>query len=277
MRTLPQRAPVRLIRRVVARAGTIDASTLAAALTYQALLSLISLVLFAGAAIGFVFADDPAKAQHWMDQVEEAIPGLEQVVGRSIDALVDARVQAGIIAVLALVWTASSLAGRATHAIVKAFGLPDRPWVRRRLLALVEILAVGTIALAGIALTSLTRTAGVALLLGLAVDLVAALAAYVLLTPGGGPGWRTHLPGSMLFGLTLGVLTIAGGWYADVVVARASAVYGAIAAIIGLLAVLSLGSHAFIYGAVLSQVIAARDQEGDDAGASARSERDPST
>ena len=46
-----------------------------------------------------------------------------------------------------------------------------------------------------------------------------------------------------------------GSFYVQQVVARATAVYGAIAAVIGLLAVLSLGANAYVYGAVLSSVL----------------------
>ena len=57
MRTLPQGRVIRLIRRIGARGAAIDAGTQSAALTYQALLSLIPLVIFAGAVLGFVFAE----------------------------------------------------------------------------------------------------------------------------------------------------------------------------------------------------------------------------
>lgn len=256
MRTLPQWRVVRLIRRLVERGGAIDAGTQAAALTYQAMLSLIPLVIFAGAAIGFVFAGDPARADYWIEQVADAVPGLEEVVGRSIQSLVDARVSAGLLAVLVLVWTGSSLAGRCTHVVVRAFALPNRPWLRQRLLAVVEIVAVGAIALAGIVITSLTSDV-VGMILGLVVLFGASLLAYVVFTPGGGPGWREHLPGALLLGVTGVLLAVAGGLYVEFVVGRATAVYGAIAAFIGLLAILSVGGNAFVYGAVLSSVVAA--------------------
>jgi len=270
MPTLPQWRVIRLIRRIGARGSAIDAGTQSAALTYQALLSLIPLVIFAGAVLGFVFANDQAKADYWTDRIAQTIPGLEQVVGSSIDSLVDARVSAGVLAVLVLVWTGSSLAGRCSHVIVRAFGLPPANWIRRRLLAVVEILLVGVAGFAGIVITTvMARDLSVlGVLLGVAVILGTSLTAYVVFTPAGGPPWRRHLPGAGLLGAAIVVLTVAGSFYVQQIMARATAVYGTIAAVIGLLAVLSLGANAYVYGAVLSSVV------GDDADAAAGS---PST
>jgi membrane protein len=264
MRTLPQWAPVRLARRVLARGSAIDAGTQAAALTYQALLSVIPLVILAGAVIGFVFAGDPARADELTEDVASAIPGLEEVVGRSIDALVDARVSAGLIALAALVWTASSLAGRSAHVIERAFELPDRSWVRKRLTSLLEIVVVGSITLGALTLTSFAARVGgiAATAVGLLMDVVAALLVYVVFTPHGGPGWRAHLPGAAVLGLAFTVLTIAGEWYVRLIVGRATAVYGTVAAIIGLLAILSIACQAFVYGALLSAVLADRGSDG---------------
>ena len=257
MRTLPQGRVIRLIKRIGARGTAIDAGTQSAALTYQALLSLIPLVIFAGAVLGFVFAGDPTKADYWTGRFAELIPGLEEVVGRSIDSLVDARVSAGILAVLVLAWTGSSLAARCSHVVVRAFGLPPAHWIRRRLLSLVEILLVGAAVLAGVVITSITsqEASVLGLVVGVAVVFAASLTAYVVFTPAGGPRWRRHLPGAALLCVAIVLLTGLGSFYVQQVVARATAVYGAIAAFIGLLAVLSLGANAYVYGAVLSSVL----------------------
>jgi uncharacterized BrkB/YihY/UPF0761 family membrane protein len=264
MRTLPQWSIVRLIRRLGDRGTAIDAGTQAAALTYQLMLSLIPLVIFAGAVFGFVFAGDEDKADYWTQQVADAVPGLEEVVGRNIQTLVDARVSAGLLAVLLLLWTGSSLAGRCTHVIVRAFAMEDRSWIRRRVLALLEIVLVGGIALAGIVITSLTSAdaSAIGVAVGVAVLFGASLMAYVVFTPGGGPGWRQHVPGAGLLCVAGGLLTVLGGLYVQQVVGRATAVYGAVAAFIGLIAVLSLAANAFVYGAVLSAVLDAGAEPG---------------
>ncbi len=261
MRTLPQRGPIPLIRAVLERAGRHDGGTLAAALTYQCLLSSVPLLLLAGAAIGFVSVGDPAMADRWLTEIARVVPGMEAVVGRNLGALVDGRVQAGVIALAALVWTGSSLAGRAAHALARVFELPERAWYRKRLWALVELSILGTAGLVGIALTALTSAgAGPFPWLGAVVlDLALAALAYRVLTPPGGPTVRGHLPGAILLAAAWTVLKLGGGWYAGVVVARATAVYGTIAAIVGVLAILAIAANVFVYGAELSAVLAEDD------------------
>ena len=260
MRTLPQRGPIPLIRAVITRAGDRDAGTLAAALTYQALLSIVPVVLLAGAVVGFVFADDPERAARWVREITATIPGLEEILGTNVQALIDARVQAGLIALAVLAWTGSSLAGRAAHALAKMFGLVERPWYGKRLWALLELVVLGVAVLAGIGLTALTATGAGPLpfVAAATLDLVLALLLYVVLTPRGGPSWRGHLPGAIAFTVAWVLLKTFGAWYVDVVVTRASAIYGTIAAVFGLLAILSIASSAFVHGAALSAVWAER-------------------
>lgn len=261
MRTLPQRAPVRLIRRVIEKSGADDVGTLGAALTYQTLLSLIPIVLLAASVVGFVFDGDATRTQRWIEAIAGAVPGLEDAVGRSIEALVDARLQAGLIAVATLVWTGSAMAGTGSHALARIFGVSERRWHVKRLRSLLELLVLGTAALVAIALTSFLPAGSGALLsigalaIGFAVDLAMFLLVYVVLTPPGGPPIRGHLPGAMLVTLTWTALKLAGGWYVRIVVIRASAIYGTIGALIGLIAILSLAARAFLFGAELSAVL----------------------
>jgi membrane protein len=260
MRTLPQRAPIAFVREVLDRAGRHDAGTQAAALSYQGLLSTVPLILLGAAILGFVFAGDPTIAQRFIDHVEETIPGLEQLVGRNLEALVEARVEAGLIAVGALAWTGSSLAGRAAHSVARAFELPTTRWYERRLRSLAALAIIGAAALAGMWLTALTSAGGgpIPWIVGAAVDVGVALLAYRTLSPPGGPALAAHVPGALVLAGTWTALKLLGGWYVGVVVARATAVYGTLAAIVGFLAAASIAAYAFVYGAELSATLAAR-------------------
>jgi uncharacterized BrkB/YihY/UPF0761 family membrane protein len=221
------------------------------------LLSAIPLVLLAGSILGMIFAGEPERVDRALDAITGAVPGLEEVVGRSLDALIEERVQAGIIAVVALAWTGSALAARSGHALARIFGLTERRWYRKRLWALLEIMILGALALTGIWLTTLTSVGAGPLpwIAGLALDLGVALVGYRLLTPPGGPSLREHLPGAVALAITWTALKTFGSWYAEVVVTRAAAVYGAIAAVIGLLAILSIAAHAFVYGAEFTAIM----------------------
>lgn len=260
MRTLPQRAPVRLVLRVIGKAGADDVGTLAAALTYQTLLSLIPIVLLGASAIGYLFEGDPVRTAHWISVIAGSVPGLEQAVGRSIDAMVSARLEAGVIAIAALAWTGSAMAGTGSHALARIFGVPERRWQVKRLRSLLELAILGSVALLTIGLTAVLPAGSTALLgllatmLAFAIDLGMFLLVYVVLTPPGGPGARGHLPGTFVMAIAWTLLKLAGGWYVAVVVVHASAVYGAIGAAVGLVTIISLAARAFLFGAELSSV-----------------------
>jgi membrane protein len=260
MRTLPQRAPVRLIRRVIEKGGQDDLGTLGAALTYQTLISLIPIVLLAASIVGFIFADDPEKAARWIDTIAASVPGLEEAVGRSLQSLVNARLEAGVIAVLLLAWTGSAMAGSGSHALARICELPERVWYVKRLRSLLELLILGAAALGALVLTSVLPTGTgtalglLAVAVALVIDVLVFWLVYVILTPPGGPPALDHLPGAIVMALVWTVLKLLGAWYVQLVVTKASAVYGAIGAVIGLVAIVSIAAKAFLYGAELSMV-----------------------
>jgi membrane protein len=264
MRTLPQTRPVRLFRAVLDRGGDDDVGTHASALTYHALLSVIPVVLLAAAVVGFVFAAEPERQQQLTEAVAQAIPGLSDVVGRNIESLVQARVQAGILALAVLVWRGSALAVAGARALGRIFRIRPRSLIERRLRALAQLGVLGLATLLAVGLASVPATVGgaAAIAIGAAASLVIDIAlfflVYAMVTPPGGPPRRSHLPGAIVMGISWTALKLAGGWYVRFVVARAAAVYGAIGAVFGLLAVLSIASHAFVYGAELSAVLEER-------------------
>jgi uncharacterized BrkB/YihY/UPF0761 family membrane protein len=212
--------------------------------------------------VGFVFAGNPEAAERWIAEIAGIVPGLEEVIGRSLEALIAGRVQAGLIGLAALAWTGSSLASRAAHALARAFELPERVWYRKRLWSLLELAILGTASLAGIVLSTMAATGSgvVPALVALVLDLALSVLYFRVLTPPQGPSWRGHLPGAVLLTLTWTALKLLGGWYVAIVVTRASAVYGTIAAVVGLLAVFSIAANAFVYGAELSAVLEERDR-----------------
>ena len=236
-----------------------DVVTHAAALTYQALLSIVPLMLLAMSIIGYLLADNPQAVQEWEQRLTGSIPGLEQVIGQNLEALVQARLSTGIVALVVLVWVGSSLTQTASHALGRVFGTAPRTALRRRLVALGTMALLGVVILAALAVTAFTTglqgNPAVRLLgtgLSVAVDVGLFLATYAILTPEGGPRARSHLPGAVLMAIGWGLLSVLGTWYVVAVVARATVIYGAIGAIFGLIAILGIASRIFLYGAELT-------------------------
>jgi YihY family inner membrane protein len=263
--------PVRLALAVNARSSEDSLGVLAGNLTYTAFLSLFPLLLLGLSVLGFVLDGNPALRADWTSRLTGTIPGLSSLVGRNIGAIVDGRVGAGLVGLLGAAWSASALAGSAEHALSIVFRTAQAGLVRRRVRALVLMMALAVLAGTSTVLTGLAtawsgsgglgiaiRALGVAG--GIALDLGFFLVAYRALTPEGGPTVRTHLPGAVLMTATWTALKLVGGWYALRVIARATALYGTVGAVFGLLAVLSIAVRAFLYGAELSAVLADRQR-----------------
>ncbi|HZP90514.1 MAG TPA: YhjD/YihY/BrkB family envelope integrity protein [Actinomycetota bacterium] len=264
--------PVRLAIAVNARASEDSLGVLAGNLTYTAFLSLFPLLLLGLSVLGFVLAGDPALRADWTSRLTGTIPGLSGLVGRNIEAIVDGRVGTGIIGLAGAAWSASALTGSAEHALSTVFRTPRAGLIRRRLRALLLMLGLGVLAAGSTLLTGLATSwsgggglggavRALGAIAGISLDLGTFLVAYRALTPRGGPPMRAHVPGAVLMSATWTALKLAGGWYGLRVVARATALYGTVGAVFGLLAILSIAVRSFLYGAELSAVLADRKRE----------------
>ncbi len=257
-----------LLGKEVHRRGALDGlGMLAEALAYSAFLSLLPLVLLALSVAGFLLDGDPTRQASWRANLTGSIPGLAPLIGRNLTAVVDGRIGTGLVGLIGVVWTASGLASSTSHALGIVFRTERPGPVRRRLDALASMAGLGAIGLMSIGITSVAagwrssdaiglslRVLGVAA--GFAVDAGFFLAVYRTLTPGRGPSLRGHLPGAMLMASGWTLLKLAGSWYTIRLVAHATALYGTVGGVFGLLAILSLAARMFLYGAELSAVLA---------------------
>lgn len=264
-----ERRGTRLAVSVHRRASEDSVGTLAAALTYAAFLSLFPLILLGLSVVGFLLSGDRATQREWVERLTGTIPGLGPLVGRNIGAVVDGRAGTGILGLLGVVWTATGLGRAAQDALGRVFRTQSRGAVRRRLRSFATTVGLGVLALASVVLTGLAagwrgggavavvlRALGIAA--GVVIDLGFFLVAYRSLTPGRGPRLLDHLPGAALTAVGWTVLKLAGSLYTLRVVARATALYGTVGAVFGLLAVLHLATRLFLYGAELSAVLMER-------------------
>ncbi|HEX7464044.1 MAG TPA: YhjD/YihY/BrkB family envelope integrity protein [Actinomycetota bacterium] len=274
MRKLPgsQSRLVRLVLAVHERGSRDSLGVLASSLTYTAFLSLFPLVLLGLSVLGFVLAGNPTLKGDWVTRLTGSIPGLSGLIGRNVQAIVDGRVGTGIVGLVGSAWAASSLTGAAEHALSTIFRTPRAGLVRRRLRALGLMAGLGLLAAASIFITGFVTSWGgegatggllrvLGVIAGAAVDLGFFLVACRTLTPAGGPPLRAHLPGAILMALGWTLLKVAGSWYAVRVVTRATALYGTVGAVFGLLAILSVAVRVFLHGAELSAVLLERRAE----------------
>lgn len=254
------------VRRVVAVGARYEADGgpyLASAIAYHAFLSFFPLILLALSAIGF-FLNSPVARTLWIGRLTDALPGLGEEIGGLVATIVNGRAGTGLLGLAGLVWTGIGVVEASRFAMGRIFRAGARPsFLRRKAAALGVMLLLGPLGLGGVVLTGLvagvdTPGPGGAILRVLGWIGVAAIAvglfalSYRVLIRTPGPPWRDLLPGSLLGAVGWVLIQMLGALYVSRVVARASAVYGSLAAIIGLLILLHLGARLFLYGAVLN-------------------------
>ena len=238
----------------------------AGSLTYGAFLSLPPLLILLLSITSRVLRNDPSATQKMLDAVARAIPGLEQMLGSAITLKSPQQLGLGLVGVVTVVWTASGFAARSRQAFGNVFRTERTGLVFGRVSAAI----VGTpIVLFLVALTAIGGLAAGLRILGsvswiteiltsAALGLVVfafILICYRLLTPGQGPTVRDHLPGSALFTLGWVVLHLIGAEYVARVVARSTALYGAIGAIFGVLAFFYLTMWWLLFCAEFTQAL----------------------
>ena len=247
----------------------------AGSLTYGAFLSIPPALLIVGSVLGFVLAGDADAQARVVDRIANAIPGLEPFVGDFLRTAIEGRASVGLLGLVALTWTASGFAARARFALGAIFRSAQPGLITGRFAAIWRGLPVMIGLLASIA--AMGRAGGMGLsdgsgtvsragteILLLVASFVVFLFTYRVLTPGDGPTLRGHVKGALLFTVGFAIARMVGETYVANVVARTTALYGAIGAIFGLLAFLYATMWLFLLGAELSRFSAQRD-----AGASA--------
>jgi YihY family inner membrane protein len=242
-------------------------SNMAAAIAYYSFLSLFPLLLLSLSFIGFVLAGDIQGQSEWVDRLSEGIPGLGQIVGQNIRAVVEARGAVGVVALAGLAWTGAGIvtaAGTALNRIFRVHGYES--FVKQTVWRFGTLAVLGSLGMLGLAITgSVTaiEASGVvsvllgaaAVFVGLALDLGLFMLAYRLLTQRRGPPLEKLWVGAAFAAVGWTVLKLAGSWYATRVVTGATAVYGTFAAVVGMLVLLHLSARVLLYGAEINAVL----------------------
>jgi membrane protein len=255
------RYPLLLLRRVAVD----DVSTHAGAVTYAALLSIPPLALFAASVAGFVLAGRADAQQTILDALTGILPEslagpARDLLARQLTEAINGRLAIGLLGIVALLWAASGLAARIRHAFGVIFGTARAGILTSRpigmVIGLVGVVAIfaplvvsGVLAWAGDVTSRdlFLRALGA---LGLVVaEALLFFLVYVLLTPGRGPALRHHLWGVVVFVVGFEGLKLLGGFYFSAVVAKSTALYGALGTLFGAIAFLYVAVWLLLLGA----------------------------
>jgi membrane protein len=267
------------------RYGEDSAGYLASAVAYHAFLSLFPMLLLGLAVVGFLLANDARAQAEWVDRLSQSVPGLQELIGDTLRAVVKQRAGAGLIALIGLAWTGIGLVEAAGHALGRVFRVPEYgSFLRKKLWSIASLLTLGLLALAATGLTGLAvglnikGAAGVvlavaAMVLGFVLDFAVFLFGYRILVQRRGPPFRRLWKGAVLAAAGWTVLKLVGAWLVGGVVANAAAVYGSFATVIGIMFLLHLGSRLFLYGAELNAVLIEEELRSDGASTLTPAER----
>jgi YihY family inner membrane protein len=184
----------------------------------------------------------------------------------------------GLVGIVTVLWTASTLTNRAQRALGIVFGAPRRV-IANRFRALGVTVGLGVTLIATLAVTGLIVGLHVEGLLSFPLKVVSFLVllvldigyftlAYWALTPMREIPLREHLAGGVLMAVGWAILSFVGVYLVDRSISHASALYGTLGTVFGLLLFIRLAMWLFLYGAEVTSLVH-RIRLGDETGAGA--------
>ena len=242
-----------------------DTTITAAAIAYFALFSLFPITLLSISIASFTLG--PSMDQQLIIQRLEFIaPAMDQLLGQNLDEIIKARGPVTSVALVGLIWSASTVLYTFTHTLNEIWGAKQRRaiWKRRGLAILFVLTCVGPIlflaSFAGSLIAHLrlwlpdpiiSMGGGVSWLLAIMLDVALFMVLYMIL-PHGASTWREILPGAMGAGFLWELAKKAFLSFVSAYISISNLVYGSVAAIIAFLAWAYLSGLIFLFGAYLS-------------------------
>lgn len=248
---------------VVKKFGDNQGGNLAALITYYGFLSLFPLLLVMTTVLGFILDGNP-KLQH--DLVNSALaqfPVVGDQLARNIHTIQGNGV-ALVIGVLVALYGGLGVANAAQNAMNRIWEVPMhvRPGFFPRLLRSLEV--IGILAANVFISTAVSWVAsrlghigdlerGALIAVSILVNLGLFLLAFRVLTAADIP-WRDHVPGAIIAAICFEILHYIGTWFVDRQLRGMSALYGAFALVLGLLAWIYLQAQVVLYAAEINAV-----------------------
>ena len=148
---------VNLIVRTIQEMSDDDATHMAAAISYYALVSLFPLTLGLIAIASF-FVEEATTRQQITDWVVGFLPGSEEFVEEHIKKVLDLRSTLGVFAIVSLLWSGSAVFGGITRSINRAWDVhQDRPLYISKARQLLMALLTGLMFLFSTSITTFLR------------------------------------------------------------------------------------------------------------------------
>ncbi len=242
-----------------------DSAITAAAIAYFALFSLFPLILLSISIASFNIG--PLIDQQFIvHELEFIAPALSQLLGQNINEIIRARGPVTGVALIGLIWSASTIFYILTQTLNKIWGNKrSRPvWKRRGLAILFVLTFVGPVlflaSFAGSLIANLRSWLpdqiipigdGISFIGTILLDVLLFMVLYIML-PHDAATWREILPGAIGAGLLWELAKKAFLFFVSTYISVSNLVYGSVATIIAFLAWAYLSGLIFLFGALLS-------------------------
>lgn len=242
-----------------------NSSITAAAIAFFAVLSLFPLTLLS-ISIGSLYLGPLMDQQLILQKLEFIAPALGSLLGQNITEIIRARGPVTVIAVLGLVWSASTIFSILNQTLNEIWNNKHRRpvWKQRGLAILIILAFVGPVlflaSFAGSMITNLRAWLPVQIVpifvaIGFVMAILLDVALFMLLyflLPHGPSTWRDILPGALGAGLFWELAKKAFLLFISSYISLSNLVYGSVTAIIAFLSWAYLSGLIFLLGAHIS-------------------------
>jgi membrane protein len=215
----------------------------AASLAYHLLLSLFPLLLFL-IFVGSNVLNVPDTRQALDRYLDEVIPAAANSVRIVVDQTLEARGAVGVIGGVLLLWSASAMFSSLSRALNVIWDAAPRPFWRRRIIAIVTVLILGSLFIGSMWFSTLASWPWQGMLsivgrwLSRGLDLIVTVLLLGLmyrLLPNRMVPWRAAFAGSFLAGMLWQMGKVLFSWFLTSGLPNYGLVYGSLASVVVLM------------------------------------------
>ena len=231
---------------------------MAAAVTFQAFVSLFPLLLVSVAVVGFISANSSTDIAARVVGELGLNGDAARAVRDAVSAAEGSRRAASVVGLAGLLWSGLGLVNALQYAYNQVWQVEERG-IRDKAVGIAWLMGAALILVAGSAITTGLRwLPGVLAPLGIVVALAINFALWLWtakVLPNRDVGWRALVPGALLGALGLEALKVLGAYYVPRAVESSSQLYGSLGVVFAVLAWLLFFGRLLVYSAVLNVVL----------------------
>lgn len=250
-------APLKWALKVQERYSDLHGNNLAAAVTFQAFVSLFPLLLVAVAIIGFLSGDGTNIAGRIISELGLNGDARAAVVD-AVAAARESKKAASVFGLISLFWSGLGLVNALQYGYNQVWQVEERG-VKDKAVGILWLAGAVVLFVAAAAITTLLRwLPGYFAPLGIGIALVVNFGLWVWtskILPNTRIPWKAVLPGALFAAIGLEVLKAVGAFYVPKMVASSSQLYGTLGVVFALLAWLFFFGRLIIYSAVVNVVL----------------------